>query len=65
MDRTNDTVSVSGAARALNCSPSWIRLLCERGELEASMSPLGRLIPRSSLEAYRDRQAAKHANIPA
>ena len=62
---TDDLVGVSQAARQLGCSVTWVRLLGERGELEVLNTALGRLIPRSSIEAYQRRRAAKREKVPA
>ena len=65
IQKTDDMVGVSAAARQLGCSVTWVRLLGERGELEVFNTALGRLIPRSSIEAYQRRRAAKREKVPA
>ena len=65
MVQMTDMIPVSAAARQLGCSVTWVRMLGERGELEVLSTPLGRLIPRSSIEAYQRWRAAKRDKIPA
>ena len=62
---TDDLVGVSAAARQLGCSVTRVRMLGERGEIEVLSTPLGRLIPQSSIEAYQRRRAAKREKVPA
>jgi hypothetical protein len=48
----------SEAARALDCSPSWIIRLADSGRLLSQRTRFGRLIDPRSIEAFRRQRDA-------
>ena len=51
-----DAVSTGPAARFLGVSDSYVRRLVRNGRLASIATPLGRLIPRNSLEEFARRR---------
>jgi excisionase family DNA binding protein len=43
-------LSTAGVATLLGCSRRWVRLLLQRGELRCTETPIGRLVPRETLD---------------
>lgn len=58
---SGEYLSPSEAARALDLSASRVRQLLDAGTLRGQVSPLGRLIERTSVEELRAERAARAA----
>jgi excisionase family DNA binding protein len=52
----DDAVSTGPAARFLGVSDSYVRRLVRDGQLDSVATPLGRLIPKESLEDFARRR---------
>lgn len=65
-NQVTDWVSTGQAARRLQISPMWVRLLINRGTLKANRGPLGWMVNAEDLERYAleraEKQAAKGTN---
>ena len=55
-------LTVGQAARAIGRSEQTVRNLCERGELEAEHTALGRLIDAASVERWRAAHPVKEGS---
>jgi excisionase family DNA binding protein len=53
-------LKISEAARRLDCSPEWVRILARRGDLELhKLGPKSYRVSESSLSAYIARARAR------
>ncbi len=52
-----DGLSVVQAARALGVSEKNVRALCDRGELDYTLTPIGRVVDRASVEKMVEERA--------
>jgi excisionase family DNA binding protein len=54
MSHAEDLIGPSEAARALGCSPQWVKQLVRRGELAGIKTSIGTVVRRRAVEQFAE-----------